>query len=215
MKAIEEKNLCATAFHLLQKDFQLPNVHIHLQKKIPIAAGLGGASSDAVSCMLGIEKLFNLSLSHAQRFGYARRLGSDCPFFLQQKAMLASERGDVLKEINLPIKGHHLLVVYPNVGSHTTAAYDSLTPQDLSPHARVEEILLSTPLNLWRTQLRNDFEPMVFRKHPLLQKIKEQLYAAGAWYAAMSGAGSALYGLFNTPPSGGLFDEYVVWQEVL
>ena len=214
-KEIEEDNLCLTAFRMLQRDFALPNVHIHLEKRLPIGAGLGGGSSNAIHCLLGLEQLFSLPLTHAIRTRYARALGSDCPFFLQEKSALVTQRGDVVEVITPPISGSYLLVVYPSFRLSTASVYTALTKQLRSPRENVARTLLNTPPAQWKKRLHNDLEKIVFARYPALGRLKEALYQAGAWYASLSGSGSAVYGLFHTPPPTQSFASHEVWEERL
>ena len=214
-KEIEGDNLCLTAFRMLQRDFAMPNVHIHLEKRLPIGAGLGGGSSNAVHCLLGLEELFSLPLTHAMRTRYARALGSDCPFFLQEKTTLATQKGDVMEEITPPISGSHLLVVYPSLQLSTASVYAAFTKHPFSSRESVPHTLRNIPRAQWKEKLHNDLEKVVFARHPALRRLKEALYQAGAWYASLSGSGSAVYGLFHTPPPTQSFASYEVWEERL
>ena len=207
------RNVCRKAFLMLQQDFGISGARIHLEKRIPVAAGLGGGSSDAAACLLGLQQLFDLPLTQERLYRYARLLGSDCSFFLEKKAMIASGRGDILKPVDLNLEGCYLLVVYPNEGSSTATAYARLKPEHMNPSS-VEKVL-AMPLEHWRTHLHNDFERVVFAEKPLWGRIKEDLYDAGAWYASLSGSGSALYGLFKDIPPKKCFANYEVWAERL
>ena len=205
-----DSNLGVRAYHLLQQDFDLPPVAVHLHKVIPMGAGLGGGSSDAASLLMLLNDLFELSLSPSALETYAARLGSDCPFFINPRPRLASGTGTTLEDLPLDLSGQHLLVVYPKVSVSTADAYARVVPRQ--PDSDLRE-LLTQPLEAWKDQVMNDFEDSVFQQHPALADIKEQLYRAGATYASLSGSGSALYGLFNEPvdlPEG--WEGYTVWQ---
>ncbi len=205
-----ENNLCVRAYHLLQQDFDLPPVAVHLHKIIPMGAGLGGGSSDAASMLVLLNDLFKLSLSTLALEAYAARLGSDCPFFIDPRPRLASGTGTTLEDLPLDLSGRHLLIMYPKVSVSTADAYARVVPRQPDSNLRN---LLTQPVEAWKDQVVNDFEASVFQQHPVLANIKEQLYDAGATYASLSGSGSALYGLFDEPvelPAG--WEEYTVWQ---
>ena len=146
----------------------------------------------------------------AQREDYARELGSDCAFFIQNKPQYCVEKGDVFEAIDLDLTGYHALLVYPNLAISTAEAYAGVTPRRPVVPLRA---LLEAPIEQWRGTVHNDFEDSLFPKYPLLAKIKAQLYDAGAIYASLSGSGSTLYGIFNAPPNlPPLFSRYTIWE---
>ena len=191
-----EQNLCVRAFRMLQQDFPLPQVQIHLHKAIPMGAGLGGGSSDAAFVLTTLNRLFHLELSQETLTGYASRLGSDCAFFLQTKACIGRGKGDILSPSDLSLSGFQLVVIKPPVGVNTAEAYQNIIPAQ--PGTPVAE-QLKEPIECWRDCLFNDFEKTVFPKYPEIARIKDELYNLGAVYAAMTGSGSAVYGLFKRP----------------
>ena len=205
-----ESNLCVRAYRLLQQDFDLPPVAVHLHKIIPMGAGLGGGSSDAASMLMLLNDLFELSLTTTALQAYAARLGSDCPFFIDPRPRMASGTGTTLEDISLDLSGRHLVLVYPNVAVTTAEAYARVVP-----HQPASDLLdlLTQPLENWKDGVVNDFEVSVFQQHPVLADIKAQLYGAGAVYASLSGSGSALYGLFETPVAlPEAWSAYTVWE---
>ncbi len=189
-----EANLCLKAFRLLQADFGLPGVKMHLHKVIPMGSGLGGGSSDGAFALKLINDLFALGLVNDQLGNYARRLGSDCAFFIGNQPQFASERGDHLKQSDISLTGLYLVLAIPEIHVNTAGAYRMAAPR-MPAHPLKE--LIRHPIEAWKDLLVNDFEKPVFKKHPRLGEIKQKLYDAGAIYAAMSGSGSALYGLFD------------------
>ncbi|OGX84811.1 4-(cytidine 5'-diphospho)-2-C-methyl-D-erythritol kinase [Hymenobacter lapidarius] len=208
-------NLCVRAYELLQADFpQLPPVQMYLHKIVPIGAGLGGGSADAAFALRAVNELFGLGISSETLEGYARRLGADCAFFIQNKPVLAVERGDVFQEIDLSLTGTGCVVVYPNLHISTPEAFAGITPR---PPAHALREALAQPLETWRDIVSNDFEQSLAPKYPVLAAIKQQLYAAGATYASLSGSGSAVYGLWaaGVPAAMPWPAEYTVWQGVL
>lgn len=208
-------NLCLRAYELLQTDFpQLPPAQIYLHKIVPIGAGLGGGSADAAFALKAANDLFSLGLAPVALESYARRLGSDCAFFIQNKPMLAVEKGDVFEEIDLNLAGTGCVVVYPNLHISTAEAYARIVPQHPA-HALREA--LAQPMVTWRDTVANDFETALTPSHPVLADIKQQLYNAGATYASLSGSGSAVYGLWpgGEPVSMPWPADFTVWQGLL
>lgn len=198
-----EDNLCIKAYEMFAKDFGLPPVEIHLLKRIPPGAGLGGGSSDAAHTLIALNKLFCMNLSTETLAGYAARLGSDCPFFIYSKGlnkeegegMLAQGRGEILRPLKLPqLKGMKIKTLVPPVFVSTTEAYGEITP--FRPQTSLRDQLLK-PVEEWKDTVTNDFEYSVFKKHPIIEEYKQDLYNNGAIYASMSGSGSAVFGLFR------------------
>ena len=189
-------NLCLDAYNLLKQDFNIPAVHIHLHKIIPVGAGLGGGSSDAAFTLKGLNRLFDLQLSSEQLKIYAVQIGADCPFFIESKIMLATGIGEVLEPIDLDLSAYHIAIVKPNIHVSTAEAYSGVTPKE--PLYSLRD-LIKFPVKQW--QIQNDFEQSVFMKYPAIEDLKNSLYKQGAVYAAMSGSGSSVFGLFESRPN--------------
>lgn len=191
----QENNLSIKAFHILKKDFpQLPPVHLHLHKTIPIGAGLGGGSADGAFTLKLLNKKFDLGLSEKQLIDYSLHLGSDCPFFISNKPCFATGRGELLELIDLDLSKYKIVIVHPGVHVSTGWAFSTVKP--VTPKKSIKEII-KQPIGTWKEELKNDFEEPVFNKYPEIKKIKNDLYAAGAIYSSMSGSGSAVYGFFE------------------
>jgi 4-diphosphocytidyl-2-C-methyl-D-erythritol kinase len=189
-----KENLCLKAYELLRKDYDLPPVHIHLHKVIPFGAGLGGGSADAAFMLRLLSEEFQLFLNDEMLEIYASQLGSDCAFFVKNQPALARGRGEVLSDLDINLKGWKIVVIYPQINVSTAAAYRNCRPNPDAPDLRM---ILSLPVSEWKNQLHNQFEDTVFLAHPELKELKDSLYTAGASYAAMSGSGSAVFGLFE------------------
>jgi 4-diphosphocytidyl-2-C-methyl-D-erythritol kinase len=189
-----ENNLIVKAYRLLDADFNLPSVKIHLHKIIPMGAGLGGGSSDAAFTLKGLNELFNLKLPEEKLISYAVKLGSDCAFFIRNKSVFASEKGEIFEDLNLDLKNYKILIVWPGIHSSTADAYGGIVPK--KTEISIKEIL-KKDISHWRNELKNDFEEPIFKKYPEIKTVKEKLYEAGAGYASLSGSGSAVYGLFE------------------
>lgn len=193
----EQRNLVVRAYQLLKQDFpQLPRVHVHLYKNIPTQAGMGGGSSDCAFMLSLLNEQFALGLSKQQLIGYAARLGADCAFFILNEPAYAEGIGERLQPVDLRLQGMYLAVVRPDIPVSTKEAFSLIKPQ--RPAKNCRDIVMQ-PVETWREELKNDFEQSVFALHPEIALIKQQLYEQGAVYAAMSGSGSAVFGLFREP----------------
>lgn len=206
-------NIIVKAYKLLDNDFNLPSLRIKLQKNIPFGAGLGGGSADATFTLLGINAFCNLNLSGDKLEDYAAKLGSDCAFFVKNKAAFSRGRGELLSPYNIDLNTYQLVLIIPNVYVSTQTAYANIKAK--RPEKSIEQIVTEIPVSLWKDYLVNDFETTVFEKHPEILKIKEKLYNSGALYASMSGSGSAVFGIFEKPITvDKLFPEnYFVWTK--
>jgi 4-diphosphocytidyl-2-C-methyl-D-erythritol kinase len=191
----QEENLCLKAYRLLAADFNLGPVKIHLHKIIPTGAGLGGGSSDAAYTLRALNAIFALGLSQEQLMRYAAQLGSDCSFFIQDRPMIGTGRGEILRETSLSLAGKFLTLVNPDVHVSTAEAYSGVRPSP--PEVELKTVLEKTPVAEWKDLLKNDFEESVFKKHPVIREIKEELYGLGAMYACMSGSGSTVFAIFE------------------
>ena len=191
-------NLCVKAFRLMQSRYNIPDISIHLHKIIPMGGGLGGGSADAAYTLKGINDLFELKLDAHTLQQLAAELGSDCPLFIEEMPQIAQGRGELLSTAALSLEGYYIKLVNPGIHVSTREAFDSVsfyTGEDT-----VTEII-SQPVNTWKSRLVNSFEQSVFKQYPLLQEIKEALYNEGAVYAAMSGSGSTMFGIFMQKPA--------------
>lgn len=190
-----QDNLCLKAYHLLKKDFpELPPVRIHLHKAIPMGAGLGGGSSNGAFTLQLLNKKFNLGISKDKLAVYALQLGSDCPFFLHNQPCYATGRGEMLEDIALDLSHYSFLVVNPGIHINTGWAFSNIIPRD-AKQSRLKEAI-QQPISSWKTELTNDFEKPVFDLYPEIKSIRDTLYKEGALYAAMSGSGSTVFGIF-------------------
>lgn len=233
-----QDNLVVRVLNMLRaEDMDIPPVSIRLTKNIPSGAGLGGGSTDAAFMMKGLNELFSLNLTDAQMAARVGRLGADCPVFIANKPVFAEGKGDVFSPLPVPfiqksycalpplgsalpptitlsipamLENYWLVLVKPNDFISTREAYASVTPR---PSKVSLQEILSRPVKTWRGQMTNDFEESVFPAHPVVRGIRDQLYMLGATYAAMSGSGSTVYGLFRQQPLlGDVFAGCFLWQ---
>lgn len=189
-----DSNLCLKAFQILKSDFDIPLVNIHLHKSIPIGAGLGGGSADAAFTLLALNNLFKLKLSSKKLIKYAKQLGSDCAFFIENKPAYAYHKGDKFENVNLDLSLYDIKIDYPNIHIGTAEAYRGLIPK-LS--AQNIKLLIEEPILSWKCLIQNDFENSIFHNYPEIKKIKDRMYNDGAIFASMTGSGSAVFGLFK------------------
>lgn len=210
----DKNNLCLQVWKELNKKFQIPKVHIHLHKSIPIGAGLGGGSADAAFTLKLLNEKFQLNLSDQAMEEIVKPLGSDCAFFIRNKPVVAINKGDEFISTKLSLKGKWILLVYPGIHISTKEAYAGIKPT--RPSNSLISIL-EQGIEDWRFQLQNDFEEHLFESYPVLKSIKNGLYNSGAVYASMTGSGSCLYGVFHTEPDLEPFNnqEYIIKKTLL
>lgn len=207
-----EDNLIMKAYRLLQATYKLPAVEIHLHKVIPFGAGLGGGSSDAAFTLRMLRDMFNLPLSDDELAALASRLGADCPFFIYNKPLIATGIGDRFSPIDFSLAGKHILLVKPPIHVSTAEAYAQVVPA--TPDIALRDKISVSP-SLWNGSVVNDFENSVFLSHPRIAAIKQRLYDMGALYAAMSGSGSSVFGIFSSEPLyTNIFPDCITWQGV-
>ena len=176
---------------------QIGNVTIKFKKNIPFGAGLGGGSSDAAHMAIALNDIFELGLTLQQLAQEVRPLGADCPFFIYNTPCYAEGIGDELSPIDLDLSGLRLIMIKPACGVSTKEAYSGIKPKGCSDLCQVTQ----DRLKLFAVA-ENDFEETVFAVHPELAAIKKRLLDAGALYAAMSGSGSTIFGLFECDAEG-------------
>lgn len=189
-----QEDLTVKAWKLLHDEFGIPPVRIFLEKGIPVGAGLGGGSADASAALKALNSLFSIGLDEDGLARRAAALGSDCAFFIYERPMLGRGRGEILSPFELDLSGFELRVVMPEGEKVSTReAYAGVVP---SMPAIPLEKALRRPVEEWRGCIFNGFETSVFRTHPRIAAVKEEMYRSGAVYAAMSGSGAAVFGLF-------------------
>jgi len=190
----EQRNLVVRAYNLLAQQYQLPRVHIHLFKGIPTQAGMGGGSSDCAYMIRLLNNMFSLAMSQEEMIDCAAKLGADCPFFILGRPAYAEGIGERLQPIDLDLSGWHIGIVRPDIPVSTKEAFALIKPK---PTVKKCHEIVKQPIETWRDELTNDFEESVFAQYPAIGEIKQRLYGMGATYAAMSGSGSSVFGLFR------------------
>ena len=206
----QKNNLITQALDFIREDHSIPGLNVYLHKVIPMGAGLGGGSSDGSFMLKMLNDMFSLKLSSYNLEKMAIRLGSDCPFFIPNKAVLAEGRGERMKELELDLSGCHIVLAFSSIHISTAEAYQNVVRQKES---RISELLGKSPdFDLWRRKLKNGFEPYALSKYPKLVQVKDYLCAQGAVYASMTGSGSAVYGIFQEEPKELKLDSFSFWK---
>jgi 4-diphosphocytidyl-2-C-methyl-D-erythritol kinase len=188
-------NLVWKAWETLKQQYpdKVGALDIYLHKAIPMGAGLGGGSADGAFMLRLLNDYYKIGLTREELEAKALMLGSDCPFFIRNTPQFATGRGENMEPIKLVLSGYIIQVICPEVHVSTAGAFKMLEPKpagfDLSD-------LTGLAVKDWKDKISNDFEGPVFKEHPGLGDIKDQLYNQGALYASMSGSGSAIYGIF-------------------
>ncbi len=192
-----DQNLCTRAWDLLKQDFpDLPAVHIHLFKNIPSGAGLGGGSADGSFMLRLLNARFRLHIAPARLSAYALQLGSDCPFFLNDQPCHGTGRGDILTPVPVALAGYTLVLLNPNIHISTAEAFRQYSTGGSGSPQHSTATAVTAPIQSWKDTLANDFEPGIFSAYPVIGHLKDSLYKAGALYAALSGSGSTVFGIF-------------------
>ena len=193
-----EANICHQAVRLLQDHLNVrAGARIHIQKTVPVGAGLGGGSSDAALVLRELPRLWGVEVTEESLQKIALKLGSDVPYFLGAGSALARGRGEQLRYVRLSIP-FVILLCYPNIHVSTAWAYSQASPSGTGPDLLgLLQQGLDTPALLQRT-LQNDFEPTVLAAHPDIRRVKDEMLQGGALYASLSGSGSSVFGFFRT-----------------
>lgn len=210
-----EKNLVMKAWREFASAVDTPPVDIYLRKIIPDGAGMGGGSADAAFTLLMLNEMTGFPLDLGQLAEMAARLGSDCPLFVHNRPMLATGRGTVLSEADIDLSRlGRILVVKPRGSVSTAEAYSSVRPSFVT----AEELMgtLTLPVGEWQGRLVNDFEESVIPRLPEIELIRDWMLASGASYAAMTGSGSAVFGIFPADKMADMASlpvEDCIWRE--
>ena len=201
--SVGEDNLVHRAASLFLKKSEAAGVRIHLQKNLPLAAGIGAGSSNAAFTLRGLNELFDTRLNADEMHEMAACLGSDVPFFLQDDPALATGRGEIVKPLEpiAALQGRGLLLIHLGFGVSTPWAYQSLAEM---PEAYGHEGQGATMLQSLETGelngLYNSLETPVFQKHTVLPVLKSFLMENGALGALMSGSGSTMFAITENRP---------------
>jgi len=206
-------NLVYKAWVLMQERYSIGGVNVHLHKQIPTGAGLGGGSSDASAILKSIDQLYSLNLDDEQLEKLAAELGADCPFFIKGRAVRAQAVGTEFTAVDLDLSDYYLVLVKPDIHISTQEAYSNVK---LEGKEAFIDLSLIPNIGKWKSDYINSFENHLFNLYPILLKIKEELYDAGAIYASMSGSGASIYGIFKDKPEiPRHWHSFFLWQRLL
>lgn len=194
-----QQNLVYKAAELLRRHAGVSaGARITLEKHIPMAAGLGGGSSDAASTLMGLNTMWGLGMQHETLGDLAAELGSDVPFFLSSRPAIVAGRGELITPIT---KGpeYEIALIKPPVGVSAGSAYSGVrtyTSAQTDPETIISALNSGKEESL-RAMMSNDLEAPVFEAHPEISQIKESLARHGALASLMSGSGSTVMGVFH------------------
>jgi len=193
---IDPSNLVIKAFNIVEKYIgKKLNAKITLEKNIPIGGGLGGGSSNAAHTLVSIPLLFGFEIPQDFLRNMALTLGSDVPFFIKPIPSYASSRGEILEPISFDIN-KPLLIVNPKIHISTKWAFQNITPR--KPGVNLKDIIQNNNnFSDYKNTVRNDFEDLVIKTYPELNKLKSSLYDFGAEFVLMSGSGSTFFAIFS------------------
>lgn len=200
-----KENLVVRAYRLMAERYPIKPVRIHLIKNIPSGAGLGGGSADAAFMLKALNGLFSLNINDEELKRIASHLGADCAFFIENKPMMCRGIGDQMSPVDVNLEKCKLLLVKPDIHISTAEAYRGCIP---APWPTPLQDVMTSPMETWKNRLKNDFEQQVFALHTELEMVKKRIYDNGATYAAMTGSGSALYGIYKNGIVTDSFSEY-------
>lgn len=191
-------NIVVKAYELIKSEHRIGQVSMFLHKAVPTGAGLGAGSSNGAFALKMLDELFELNLSKEQLLDYAGRLGSDCPFFIENAPCHVSGRGEILQKIDLNLSDYWIKIIHPGIHISTKEAFAKITPKNQS--IDLLSVQSSKKLSFYKHFI-NDFEIALSDDYPEVITLKSQLVTEGAFYASMSGSGSAVFGLFDKEPT--------------
>ena len=179
---------------LLKEAGRSAGIEVAITKRIPVAAGLGGGSSDGAAVLMGVNELFGLGFSDERLMEVGVRLGADVPFFIFKKTAIAEGIGERLSALDR-VPEAWLAIVNPNVHVSTAWVYQNLELTSENEHSTLPRFYESIADIC--AILSNDLESVTIRRFPVIAEIKERLVAAGARAALMSGSGPTVFGVFD------------------
>lgn len=200
-----ENNLAYQAAKLLMEEYQIEGgLLIQLEKKIPVAAGMAGGSSDAAAVLWGVNQMYHLGLSRRELMERGVRLGADVPYCILRGTALAEGIGEKLKVLP-PMPKCYLLIAKPGISVSTRFVYENLHANELEKeqHPDVDAMIAALrqkDLALLSSRMGNILELVTIPAHPVIDKIKQEMRKAGALGAMMSGSGPTVFGIFDTQP---------------
>lgn len=196
----DENNLVYKAAALIKNEFAITQgVYINLEKKIPVAAGMAGGSSDAAAALYGMNLLFGLKLSRQELMRLGLRLGADVPYCIMRGTVLSEGIGEILTPLP-PFPNCHVLVVKPGISVSTKHVYENLHLDETVKHPDIDGIIRSIEQKNLHGAVRlfgNVLETVTEKEYPVITELKEKILESGAICSLMSGSGPAVFGLFD------------------
>lgn len=196
---LDQTNLAYRAAERFYKAFHgaaAPGVRIHIDKKIPVAAGLGGGSSNAAAVLMGLNEHHGAPLSRSQLSDVGLSLGADVPFFLFGRPSLAAGIGEQLEAFDM-LPEYHVVVIFPGFGVSTATVFKQLNLGLTNREKKPTKALLKNNGFIAPQHLHNDLETVTRKTSPVIEKAKKRLADTGALGALMSGSGPSVFGLFD------------------
>jgi len=205
----QSNNLIVKALERIRKDFDIPHLDIYLHKVIPMGAGLGGGSSDGSFMLKMLNDLFSLKLNKRELESFALELGSDCPFFIKNKPVLAEGRGEKMTPVSVNLDGYFIALAFSDVHISTAEAYQNVARKSESA---ISQLIGDKPdFDRWRKEMVNAFEPYALSEYPQLEQVKDYFSERSALYTSMTGSGSAVYGIFEKEPVNLKLKDFTFW----
>jgi 4-diphosphocytidyl-2C-methyl-D-erythritol kinase len=196
----DERNIAYKAAKILLDEFQIKEgVSIHLQKRIPVAAGMAGGSSNAASVLFGVNKMFRLGLSQEELMKRGTALGADVPYCIMRGTVLAEGIGEELTRLK-PLPKCYVLIAKPSFSVSTKWVYEMLDEAKVVTHPKIDEIitgLREQDLQKVADNMGNVLEEVTIARYPMIEVLKSQMKKAGALNAMMSGSGPTVFGIFT------------------
>lgn len=193
---VDESNLITRAYRAYEKYIGLKHQYsFTVTKHIPAGAGLGGGSSNAALAFRILNKMEDTGLSADEMTDLCRDLGADIPFFMTGETAIGTGVGHELEPADIQPDAW-IVTIYPGFASSTQEAYANCIPNP-EPDFSIKGVLMDEPPDMWQPLLVNELEAAVIPRHELIGNIKDQLLDFGAAYAAMSGSGSSVFGIFD------------------
>jgi 4-diphosphocytidyl-2-C-methyl-D-erythritol kinase len=197
---LDEKNLAFQAARLIKDRYNVKSgVHIHLDKRIPVAAGLAGGSSDAAATLRGLNRLWRLNIPAQELQELGAELGSDVPFCVTGGTALATGRGELLTPIPNPPQCW-VVLAKPPINVSTAEVYGRVRANQIAVHpsaSRMQEAIEAGDFGAVCAGLGNVLEDVTLKLHPEVQQLKEAMVKLGADGVLMSGSGPTVFGLVS------------------
>ena len=195
-----DKNLVYKAIQLMKEEFGITQgVKAELEKKIPVAAGMAGGSTDAAAALVGMNRLFRLELTKEKLMELGARLGADVPYCVLRGTALSEGLGEILTPLN-PIPSCYILIAKPGINVSTRFVYENLEADKLSYHPDIDGMMAAIDqgdLKGITDRLSNVLETVTEKRYPIISKIKETMMEQGAMNSIMSGSGPTVFGIFE------------------